>query len=345
MKSKVMSAAKAVSRFVSDGDHLIIGNYTVCTCAEIVCEIARQQKKGFTLYSQSGILDVEILVAAGAVDRLITAYVMRSGGKNGGSAVERALKEKSLELEDYTNFNYNARLMAGMHGFPFMQVLEGVMATDIYAKRGFMGEDKFRTIECPYTGKELLTVPAANPDVCILHVQRADKFGNAQYWGAMGSVISAALASKKIIISCEEIVEPEVIRSSPHHTIIPAFRTSAVVEIPWGAHPTEVVGYYNLDRLFYGMFQQAAATADGMKAWMDQWVFGCADREEYIKKYIDTFTKKGLSRLNALPYYSSPANYGSAFSSPWNEDGKEQHMGITPDDVTKIMDERGLFHG
>lgn len=345
MKNKVMSATDAVDRFVSDGDHLIIGNYTVCTCAEIIYEIVRQRKKGFTLYSQSGIFDVEVLVASGAVERLVTAYIMRSGGKNGGSAVERALKEKTLELEDYTNFNYNARLMAGMHGFPFMQVLEGIMATDIYTKRGFMGEDKFRTIECPYTGKEVLTVPAANPDVCILHVQRADKYGNAQYWGAMGSVAAAALASKKIIISCEEIVEPEVIQSSPHHTIVPAFRTSAVVEIPWGAHPTEVIGHYNLDRLFYGMFQQAAATAEGMKLWMDQWVYGCRNREGYIKKYIETFTEKGLNRLKARPYYSTPANYGSAFTSPWNEQGQEQYMGITPDEVTKIMDERGLYHG
>ena len=85
-----------------------------------------------------------------------------------------------------------------------------------------------------------MLVPALNPDVCIIHVQRADKFGNAQFWGAMGSVQAAALASKRIIVSCEEIVEHEVIASSPHFTIIPAFRTNAVVEMPWGAHPSEV---------------------------------------------------------------------------------------------------------
>jgi glutaconate CoA-transferase subunit A len=89
---KVMSVPEAVSQFVNDGDHLIIGNYTVCTCMELVFEILRQGKKGFTVYSQSGILDVEMLVAAGAVDRLVTTYVMRSGGRNGGSAVERALQ-------------------------------------------------------------------------------------------------------------------------------------------------------------------------------------------------------------------------------------------------------------
>jgi glutaconate CoA-transferase subunit A len=128
---KVMSVPDAVSRFVNDGDHLIIGNYTVSTCMELVFEIIRQGKKGFTLYSQSGILDCEMLVAAGAVDRLVTTYVMRSGGRSGGSAVERALQAGTLQIEDYTNFNYNARLMAGMHGFSFMQVFEGIMVTDL----------------------------------------------------------------------------------------------------------------------------------------------------------------------------------------------------------------------
>ena len=98
---------------------------------------AKLGKKGFTLFSQSGILDVDVLVNAGCVDRLVSPYVLRSGGKKGGGAVERAMQAGTLEWEDYTNFNYNARLVAGMHGFPFIQVLEGVMATDLFRKRGF----------------------------------------------------------------------------------------------------------------------------------------------------------------------------------------------------------------
>lgn len=271
VNGKVMSAREAIRRFVHDGDELVIGNYTVGSCAELVYEIIRQERKGFTLYSQSGIFDVEVLVAAGCVNRLVTTYVMRAGGKKGGSAVERALKAGSLEMEDYTNFDYNARLVAGMHGFSYIQVLEGVMATDLFRRRGFLGENKYRVIRCPYTGKNNLTVPAATPDVCVVHVQRADSFGNAQYWGAMGSVAAAALASKRIVVSCEEIVDHEIIQSSPHLTIIPAYRVNAVVEVPWGAHPMEVLGYYNLDFFMYnGLFTSAAATADGLKAWMEE---------------------------------------------------------------------------
>jgi glutaconate CoA-transferase subunit A len=345
VNGKVMSAKEAVERFVHNGDELVIGNYTVGSCAELVYEITRQGKKGFTLYSQSGIFDVEVLVAGGCVSHLVTTYVMRSGGKKGGSAVERALNAGTLAIEDYTNFEYNARLMAGMHGFSFMPVLEGVMVTDIFRKRGFMGEKKFQVIKCPYTGKDKLTVPAASPDVCVIHVQRADKFGNAQYWGAMGSVAAAALASKRIIVSCEEIVDHDIIQSSPHLTIIPAYRVNAVVEVPWGAHPTEVLGYYNVDTIMYnGLFTAAAATADGLTAWMDEWVYGCPDRASYIDRYIGKYGSSVLDELRAKPFYSAPANYGSAFTSRWDLDGRERSMGVTRPQLETLLKERGKVY-
>lgn len=340
-----MTAKEAIDKFVRDEDHLIIGNYTISACADLVFEVVRQAKKGLTVYSQSAIFDVEVLVAAGLVDQLVSTYVLRSGGRSGGCAVERALQTGALQIEDYSNYNYNARLMAGMHGFSFMQVFEGIMETDLFKKRSFLGEDKYRVIDCPFTGKETVLVPAANPDVCIVHVQRADKYGNAQYWGALGSVTAAALASKRIIVSCEEIVDHDVIKSSPHHTIIPAFRTDAVVEIPWGAHPTEVVGHYNMDRLAFGIFQEAAQTEAGLNQWMDEWVYGCKDREAYMENYVQKIGQKRLNSLKAKDYFSAPANYGSAFSSPWDENNRERSMGITLEEVETLMEERGLFCG
>ncbi len=342
--NKVMSAHEAIKQFVHDGEELVIGNYTVGTCTELVYEVIRQERKNLTLYSQSGILDVEVLVAGGCVDRLVTTYVLRSGGKHGGSAVERALKAGTLKIEDYTNFNYNARLEAGKHGFTFMPVLEGVMATDLFKKRGFLGENKYRVIECPYTGKRILTVPAANPDVCIIHVQRADKYGNAQYWGSMGSVAAAALCSKRIILSCEEIVDHEVIRSSPHLTIIPAFRVNAVIEVPWGAHPTEVLGFYNQDRLMYGLFVTAAATQEGMDAWMDEWIYQCPDREAYLTRYVQKFGTGVLQNIRARSFFSSPADYGSAFTSMWDDNGQERSLGITREELERILKEKGLLY-
>lgn len=343
-KRKVMSAQEAVSRFVDDGEHLIVGNYTVAICMGLIYEVIRQRKRNLTLYTQSGAADAEVLVAGGCVDRLVATYVLRSGGRNGSSAVERALRAGTLEIEDYTNFDYNARMVAGMHGFSFIQVLEGVIATDLFKKRGFMGEDKYRVIECPYTGKQVLTVPAANPDVCLVHVPRADQYGNAQYWGPMGSVAAGALASKKIIVSCEEIVDHDVIRSSPNSTIIPSFRVNAVVEMPWGAHPTDVTGYYNIDGLMYSLFTAAAATGDGLEAWMAEWVYGCGDRQAYLDRYIEKFGRHMLDRIKAKSFPSAPVNYGSAFESMWDESGREIAMGLTLPEIEALMEDKGIYY-
>ena len=343
-ESKVMSAKQAVTRFVHDGNSLILGNYTVAAAMALVYEVVRQHKKHLTVYSQSGVIDVEVLVAGGCMDRLVSTYVYRGGGRQGGSAVERALQEGSLEMEDYTNFQYNARLVAGMHGFTFIPVLEGVIDTDLFRLRSFMGEDKYRVINCPYTGKEILTVPAANPDVCIVHVQRADKYGNAQYWGALGSVAAAALCSKRIIVSCEEIVEHDVIQSSPHLTLIPSYRVDAVVEIPWGANPSEVIGYYNLDRFMFSLFAMSCGEAGAMNAWMDEWIYGCKDREAYIDHYTQRFGSGILNSIRAKAFYSAPANYGSAYTSIWDGEGRERNMGVTMEEFESILKEKGVLY-
>jgi glutaconate CoA-transferase subunit A len=341
---KRMSAQEAIAEFVQDGDELIIGNYTLGMACGLVYEIVRQKKKGLTHCSQSGHLIDEVLVAGSCVDRLVTAYVVNAGGAEGGSAVARAWKQGALQLEEYTNFNYNARLVAGMHGFSFMTVFEGIIHTDLFEKRGFMGENKYKVITCPFTGKDTVLVPALNPDVCVIHVQRADRFGNAQYWGAMGSVQAAALASKRIIVSCEELVEHDVVQASPNFTIIPAFRVHAVVEMPWGAHPSDVVGYYNKDRLAYAIFLQALRSDAGTKAWMEEWVYGCRDHNAYIKHCIDRFGLEAMNRIKARTFYSMPANYGAAFTSAWDEHDRERTMGVTLAELEQFMKDRGVLY-
>jgi glutaconate CoA-transferase subunit A len=343
-QDKVMSAREAVAENVHDGDTLIIGNYTIGIGMGLVHEIVRQKKKGLTLCSQSGHFCDEILTAAGCVERIVTAYVMSAGTMEGAYPVARALKKGMLQIEDYTNFQYNARLAAGMHGFSFMQVLEGILHTDVFRKRSFMGEDKFKVMTCPFTGKDTVLVPALNPDVCIVHVQRADKFGNAQYWGAMGSVQAAALASRRIIVSCEEIVQHDVIASSPHFTIIPAYRANAVVEMPWGAHPTEVVGYYNADKAGQTILALGLMKEDTCKALLDEWIYGCADHNAYMNHYVDSLGLESLNALKARAYYSAPANYGSAFSSVWDGEGKERTLGMTLEELEQIMKEKGVLH-
>ncbi|MHA1915222.1 MAG: CoA transferase subunit A [Promethearchaeota archaeon] len=339
-ENKVMSLKEAVSNNVKDGDELVLGNYTLSICLALASEVIRQKRKHLTVYTQSSHMDLEYLAAGECIDKIITNFISVIRGTGN---VIRKMRSGEIEVEEYSNFHYNARLQAGMYGFTFMPVLEGAIETDLFKKRRFMGEDKFRVIECPYTGKDILTVPAANPDVCLVHVQRADKYGNAQYWGAMGSVQAAALASKRIIVSCEELVDYEIIRSSPHHTIIPAYRTNAVVEAKYGAHPTPVAGYYKHDALFRDWAFGLMTSDEGIKHWLDEWVYGCKDHNAYIHKCIEYFGADRLDSLKYKPYYSSPVNYGSPYPT-WDDNGVHTSMGIKYQDIEKIMEKEDLFH-
>jgi glutaconate CoA-transferase subunit A len=257
--------------------------------------------------------------------------------------LERYQRAGKIEVEDYSNFTYNARLTAGAQGYSFIPVLPGIMASDVFKVRDFMGGQKFGVVKCPFTGRDLPVVPAANPDVCIVHVQRADKFGNAQYWGSLGSVSWACLASKRVIVSCEEIVDHEIIKSSPQFTIVPSFRVNALIEEPQGGHPSELSGCYNLDLLFWAMMDLANQSEKGFRAWMQEWVYDLPTRAAYLEHYVERFGKEPLDVIKARPYYSAPVNYGSAFTSMWDEEGKMRLFDMTREGFEKFMEERGLL--
>jgi glutaconate CoA-transferase subunit A len=184
-------------------------------------------------------------------------------------------------------------------------------------------------------------VPAANPDVCLLHVQRADKFGNAQHWGGLGSTIHACLASRKIIVTCEEIVDHEIIKSSPHLTIVPAFRVCAVIEEPYGSHPTELPGYRNRDMAMSSLILSSYEKDEGVKALFDEWVYSLPDRTAYLDHYVKVFGQASLDRIRAKPYYSAPANYGIAFESAWDPNGRAWELGVDMEELEGLIEEKG----
>ncbi len=310
---KVMSASEAVKKYISDGEQVSIGNFIQSSPFALIHEIIRQKKRDLTLWSTSLIEEADILIAGGCLKRIVTAFSFRAGGANFGNEFERAVKEKRIEVEDYSNYSVLAMLMAGAMGQTFMQIPIGLKYTDIFRKRSFMGEKKFKEMECPFTGRKVLLVPAVNPDAAIVHVQRVDVYGNAQLWGALGTAKWASLACKKIIVSAEEIVDHEIIKSSPHHTIIPSFRVNAVVLEPWGAHPAEVQGYYDMDFFFRGMLGAMNTNHESIRHFLDEWVYNLESRKEYIEHYIERFGEIYLQRLKAKPYYSTPVNYGSSF--------------------------------
>jgi glutaconate CoA-transferase subunit A len=339
--SKVMTTREAVSRFVKDGVSLITGNYNESMPTSLLYEIIRQGRKGMTYYSQSGSIDGEFMVFSGCVDKMVSAFIYKWGGSQRGGIIEQYQRAGKLQIEDYTNFTYNARLAAGAYGYSYMPVLPAIMDSDVFKYRSFMGDQKFGTTTCPFTGKTIPVVPAANPDVCVLHVQRADKFGNAQHWGGLGSTVHACLASRTILVTCEELVEHDVIRSSPHHTIVPGFRVSAVIEEPYGCHPFEIPGYRGLDTAMFSLINQAFKSDDGLRKHMDEWIYGLPDRAAYMKHYVEVFGQQMLNRYLARSFHSAPANYGIPFQSGWDNNGISNDLGVDMQGLEKLIAEKG----
>ena len=344
-KSKVMTTKEAISQFVRDGDTVVCGNYTEGLPLSMLFEIIRQAKKGLTYYSQTGFFDAEFMAASGCVDKMCSAFIPKWGGRLAGSMVERYQRAGILQVEDYTNFTYNARLAAGAYGYDFMPVLPAIMCSDVFNVRGFMGKSKFGVVKSPFSGKDIPVVPAVNPDVCLLHVQRADVKGNAQHWGGLGSTVHACLASKKIIVSCEEIVDYDIIKSSPHHTIVPSFRVNAVIEEPYGCHPHELPGYRNFDMLMHGLIVKNIRSEAGLSAMFDEWIFNLPDRAAYIQHYVQVFGQASLNRYRTKSYFSAPANYGIAFESGWDTNGLALGLGVDMEGLERLIEENGdLIH-
>ena len=151
---------------------------------------------------------------------------------------------------------------------------------------------------------------ALNPDIGIVHAQYADAAGNAQIWGIEADDRFGVKASEKMIISAERIVDEEVIRRNPNLTIIDASNVDAVVEERWGAHPFACTGFYDFDVNFRRMYATMSRTIEGFNKFVEEWIYGVENREEYIQHYVEKFGYAKLSKLMAKPYWSLPVNLG-----------------------------------
>ena len=247
METKLMGMEQAISRFVHDGDVIVIEGFTHLICFAAAHEIIRQRRRELTLCRLTPDLIYDQLIGAGCARKLIFSW---AGNPGAGPlyAVRRAVENRipnPLELEEYSHYGMVARLTAGAAKLPF------------YPLRNYMGSDlprvnpQIKKVACPFTGEELAAVPALNPDTAIIHAQRADENGNAQIWGLIGVQKEAAFASRNTIVVAEEIVDESVIRSDPNRTLIPGLVVDAVVREPFGCHPSYAQGYYDRDNDFY----------------------------------------------------------------------------------------------
>jgi glutaconate CoA-transferase subunit A len=301
--AEVMTSTEAVRKYVSDGQLISFGGFTHGIPFAIGHEIMRQSKKHLTVIKETPDLIVDQMLAAGCIDKIMFSW---AGNPGVGSlhGIRRAVEQQvphAIAIEEYTHFITGARFMAGAGGLPFMPVTASVLASDL-AKYS----DVFKTIDCPFTGKRMCLVKAINPDVAIIHAQRADRQGNTQMWGIVGSNREIALASRDVIVSVEELVDSEIIRRDPNRTVIPGFHVKAVVEEPWGAHPSYSQGYYDRDNQYYMDYEKTTRTREEHQKFLEQWVYGVSNRKEYVKLL-------GAERtlgLKMKPYLSTPVDYG-----------------------------------
>jgi glutaconate CoA-transferase, subunit A len=309
-ESKVMTMKEAISKFVKDGMTLYISAVWANHAAAAAHEIIRQGKKDLTLIESSPGEIFDQMIGAGCAKRLIISWSANEAFGT-GYRFRRAVEKGLIEVEDYSNFGLTTKLMAGAMGLPFMPILSQ-KGSSINEIKAFLGENKLKHIECPFTGQKVTLISGINPDVSIIHCQRADLEGNIQTWGSIFSAKWGTLAGKTIIASVEDIVDTDTIRRNPELTLAPGFRVAAVVHEPWGAHPGHLFGYHDDDRWFRYMYANFVADDDGkFKKFLDEWVYGVEDRAGYITNYIKKYGYKRLMRLKPKPFYSDPINYGT----------------------------------
>ena len=192
--------------------------------------------------------------------------------------VRAEIEAGRLEWEEYSHFGMISRLQAGATGLPFMP-MNPTAAGDLERVNPNLPHG-----ERPIPGGEVVVVPALNPDVAIVHVQRADADGNAHIWGIIGEQKEAAFAAERVILTAEEIVDESIIRSDPNRTLIPGFIVDAVCQVPYCAHPSYTQGYYDRDNSFYLKWDEISSSREATQSYLDEWVYGVKDRAEYWEK-------------------------------------------------------------
>ncbi len=302
MTDKLISMQEAVSRYVHDGDTVAIEGFTAFICFAAAHEIIRQRKQDLTLVRMTPDLVYDQMIAAGVARKLIFSYL---GNPGVGSlyCIRRAVEKgipRPLEIEEYSHFGMVGRYIAGASKLPFFP-LRSYTGSDMPA-----ANPHIQFVDSPYGDGPIAVVPPLNPDAAFLHAQRADAQGNTQIWGLLGMQKEVAFAAKKVIVVVEEVVDEDVITRDPNRTLIPGLVVDAVVQEPYGAHPSYVQGYYDRDNTFYLDWAENSTDQAATEAWLQQWVYGVADRAEYLARL-------GQERLKSLApgeLYAEPVNYG-----------------------------------
>jgi glutaconate CoA-transferase, subunit A len=280
---KLMSLDEAIDRFVPNGSSVVMG-----TALESLIPFAaghqliRRKRADLELIGPISDMLFDQLIGAGCVRRITAAWVgnVSAGlGHNYRRAVEHGIP-RHIELEEHSNFSVGLGLLAAAMGVPYMPT-RTLLGSDL-----LLENERVRRVE-----PGLVHVQAIQPDVAILHVQRADQEGHAHCWGNLGITREAGLAARHVILTTEQITSSDLVLSDPNRVLFPPHRVDAVVHAPGGAHPSPVQGHYGRDHAFFSEYHAATREREGFDAWLKEWVFDTRNGPEYLGKLGERFDR------------------------------------------------------
>ena len=263
-----LELSQAVSRYVQDGDTVALEGFTHLIPFAAGHEIIRQGKRNLTVSRLTPDLIYDQLIGAGCVRKILFSW----GGNPGVGSLYRfrdAVENgwpSPIKLEEHSHAGLTNRYVAGASGLPFT-VMKGYLGTSLGQIAPHV-----RFLDCPFTGEPMAAVRALNPDVGILHAQRADRLGNVQVWGISGVFREVVMASRRVIITVEEVVEE--LERHPGDFVIPAMAVTAVCPAPFGARPAYVQDYYNRDNDWYRRWPGRSKDRDAFLSWVEGSVMG-----------------------------------------------------------------------
>ena len=270
------SLAEAVHAHVHDGDTVAMEGFTHLIPYAAGHEVIRQRRTDLTLIRMTPDIIYDQLIGTGAAKKLIFSW----GGNPGVGSLHRFREAVEhgqphpLKIEEHSHAGMSTRYVAGASGLPF-GVLRGYMGTDLPQHT-----DTISTVQCPFTGEQLVAVSALRPDVGIIHAQQADRDGNIGIWGIQGVQKEAVMASQRSIVTVEEVVDT----LDPRVTVVlPAWTVTSICEVPRGAHPSYAHGYYERDNEFYRRWEPISRDATEFRNWIQRFVHETEDFAQYLR--------------------------------------------------------------
>jgi glutaconate CoA-transferase subunit A len=294
MTDKRMTEKEAVEKYIPDGCFLVIGGFGANRIpTAIIHEILRAGRKNLGFYGHTSTHDFQLLCAGHCINRVDASYIIGLEARGLSPNARRVMESGEVQVCEWTNYALTARLRAAAEGVSF-GIIRSMLGTDTFKMSAA------KVIECPFTGKKFVAVPAVWPDVGVVHVHEADIYGNCHIRGISISDLELARAAKHVIITAERLVDSSAFRIRPTQTVIPYYLVDAVVEMPFGCYPGNMPYLYFSDEEHLAQWLEVEKDPEEFEKFLDKYIYSVSSFEEYLERCGGLAKLKELQKLEAL---------------------------------------------